>query len=357
MALPTYTELCSGNNVQIENLLVNKAFGEVNVALKDGKLQVTATALLRPGQGAEGWQTGVAIDCSSSMMRAFGGPTYSFARPFTESERESYLRRGLIDIRVQDGQELCYMLQGSQEEMLRDGIMTVEQRPNEVEDICRKAIPLLAEHLDADGGTTVIYWALGSKGDGIRTVADFTKDTAKTATYTRPEDMGNGTVLMPAINYFLNTFADADAGFYVFITDGHIDDFEEVKRFTCNLSHAIHNKQAKPVHMVLIGVGPDVDESQLAELDDLPDSHDLPVDIWDHKVAAEMRSILDIFSELVDENRILAPSGKIVDDQGNTAHEYLTGVPALMRFSLPATAKGFSIVLSNGATIEQRIIA
>lgn len=357
MSYPTLQELTSGRNIQLDNTLVNKALGEVNVCLKDNELQISTNVLVRPGQNAEGWQTGVAIDCSASMMQSFGGPTYSFIRAFTPEEQESYLSRGLIDIRVQDGQELCYMLQGSQEEMVKDGIMSVEILPNEVEEVCRKAIPILAEQLDADGGTTVIYWALGPNGDGTRAIADLTAQEAKTTEYPRPDDLGNGTVLMPAINYFLNRFADADAGFYVFVTDGHIDDFEEVKRFTCELSFKIAAKQAKPAHLILIGVGPDVDPQQMAELDDLSDTHNLPVDIWDHKVAADMRSILDIFAELADENKIVSPMGTILDNDKNIVKEYLSGMPAKMSFSLPTTAKGFSIVLPNGAMLEQQVIA
>ena len=104
-------------------------------------------------------------------------------------------------------------------------------------------------------------------------------------------------------------------------------------------------------------VGDEIDVKQLEELDDLPDTLDLPVDIWDHKVAAEMRSLLDIFAELVDENQMVAPSGIIQDEQGNTVREYSDGLPAKLSFTLPSESKSFTLALPNGNSISQQVIA
>lgn len=357
MALPTLASLSEGINVQLDNQLVHKSLGEVNVTLKDSMLHVTATILLRPGQGNEGWQTGVAIDCSSSMTRAFGGENMYFTRALTDAETSDLISKGLIEVFEQDGQSMCRMLHGCHEHLLQQGILRISKDENEVQNVCRTAIPLLAEEIDADGGTTVLYWAMGADGSGIELMGDLTAEEAKTAEYKGVSDWGNGTKLMPAIRYFLTTFADAPMGFYVFITDGRIDDFEEVKAFTCQLSHDIAAKKVNPVHFVLVGVGSEIDTDQMAQLDDLPDAMNLPYDIWDHKIAKEMRSINDIFAELVDENRIIAKSAEIKDLEGNSVHSYTDGVPAIMRFSMPMSAKGFQIVLPNGATLQQQVIA
>ena len=357
MSLPTLAELSDGHNVQLDNSLVDKALGEVNVCLKDCQIHVKATILLPPGRGNEGWQTGVAIDCSSSMKRSFGGSNMYFTRAFTPEETEDMLSRGLIEIFEQDGQQVCRMLQGCHEHLLQQGILQISEDPNEVQDVCRAAIPILAEKIDADGGTSVLYWAMGEDGSGIRHLGDLTAEEAKTAEYSGVGDWGNGTKLMPAINYFLTTFADAAEGFYVFITDGKIEDFEEVKSFTCQLAHDIHAKKVNPVHLVLVGVGPEVDPQQMAELDDLPDSYDLPIDVWDHKIAKEMRGINDIFAELADENRIVAKSADIQDFEGNTVTSFNDGLHCMMRFTLPTSTKGFVLVLPNGKTLRQQVIA
>lgn len=345
-------------NVQIDESSVHKALGEVNVTRRADCLDIVATVLTHPGQSNEGWQTGVALDSSYSMKRAFGGANYYFAREMTPEETADFHRRGLVEYFEQDGQQMCRLLDGACEEMLRTGLLYLKEDTNEVQEVCRQVIPMLAGTLDADGGTTVIYWAAGADGSDIKVMGDLTEESSKTAEYTGcPENWGQGTKLMPAINYFMETFKDAPMGFYVFVTDGKLDDFEEVKQFTIQLSRDIDAKKVNPVKLVLIGVGSEIEVSQLEALDDLPDEYDLPVDVWDHKVAKEMRSVLDIFSEMVDENKIIASSAELQDDAGNTIHSYTDGLMALMRFKLPLTAKGFKIVLPNGKVLEQPVVA
>ena len=69
-----------------------------------------------------------------------------------------------------------------------------------------------------------------------------------------------------------------------------------------------------------------------------------------------MRTVLDIFSEMVDENRIIAPSADLFDDSGKLIHSYTDGLLAKLCFRLPLTAKGFRLVLPNGNVLEQQVI-
>lgn len=356
--LPSIQVLKNGRSVQLDEREVHPAIGEINVSLSGEQLNVNATILMKP-TNAEGWQTGMAIDCSSSMKRAFGGKNSYFRRDLTEQEIQDYSAKGLIEIFTQDGVSMCRLLGGAYEQLLKDGILYVVDETNEVQEVCRKVVPMLAGELDADGGTTVIYWAAGPEGSDIEVLGDLTQESAATAEYAGVAHgmWGNGTKLMPAIKHFMTTFADAPMGFYVFITDGKLDDFEEVKKFTIQLSHDIDQKKVNPVKLVLIGVGEDIDQTQLQDLDDLPDSHNLPVDVWDHKIAKEMRSLMDIFSEVVNENRVIAPSAEIHDDAGNVVKRYTDGLLPKLEFKLPITAKGFKLVLPNGHTIEQKVVS
>jgi hypothetical protein len=158
--------------------------------------------------------------------------------------------------------------------------------------------------------------------------------------------------LLPAVRYFVDRFANAQWGFYVFITDGKIDDLQAVKDFTADLARKITSGRANPVKFVLIGVGLDIDESQMQQLDDLPDALDLPIDLWDHKIAAEMRDLRDIFAEVVDENVIVAPTGRILDDAGNLTASFSDGVPSLLRFSLPFSCKAFTLQVGNHSVFQ-----
>src|SRR5262249_629859 len=107
----------------------------------------------------------------------------------------------------------------------------------------------------------------------------------------------------------------------------------------------------KPVKFVLIGIGPDVQEKQMEELDDLETG--TPVDLWDHKLAAEMRVLQEIFAEVVDKNARVADHGKILDPQGRVVKDFSdSGLPAYLEFEMPVGADYFTLEV-NGQRIHQ----
>ncbi|MCB1064797.1 MAG: VWA domain-containing protein [Verrucomicrobiae bacterium] len=353
MANPTsFQDLTVDRNFQIPNSLLNEAFGELNLTRRQNSIDVVLTVLVDPSAGAagEGWQTGVALDGSSSMQGPFG-VSYEWTRQITAQEMDSFVNSGLGSREVVDGQSVISFTEDGMTEMRRLGLLKPCQ--NEVQEVAQNAIPYLAEKLDEDGGTTVIYWACGAGGSGIEVVGDLSASEAKQAGYSGPKSWGDGTRLMPAIRYFLDRFKDAKMGFYVFVTDGEIEDFEDVKNFTAQLSRDVSEGTVNDVKLVLIGVGDQINRTQMEELDDLPDELDLPVDIWDHKIASEIRGITDLFAELVDENLTLAPSGRVLDDSNQTIVSFTDGVPALMKFSLPLSATSFTLEISGGGSITQ----
>jgi hypothetical protein len=348
----SYADLPIGRNHQVPNEILDLAFGELNITRKENCLEVVLTALIDPSQSSSGenWQTGVALDGSSSMRDSYGA-NYQFTRAIDSQMVQQFLSKGYATKKAVDGHEELEFTEKGFEAMEAEGLW--QKSKNEIEAIARNAIPYLAEKLDEDGGTTLIYWACGSGGEKIEIVGDLTATEAASATYVGPTEWGGGTRLMPAINHFLELFSEAKMGFYIFVTDGGIDDFEEVKNFTAQLSRDIDAKSCNPVKLVLIGVGDQINRQQLEDLDDLPDAMDLPYDVWDHKIADEMRGLTDIFSELVDENLILAPSGRITDHQNSVVKDYSDGVPALMTFELPLDATDFSLEISGGQSVKQ----
>jgi hypothetical protein len=139
---------------------------------------------------------------------------------------------------------------------------------------------------------------------------------------------------------------------YIFITDGKLDDLMQVKRYTVDLAKKIAAKQHNPVKCVLIGVGNDIDEGQMEELDDLETGTD--VDIWDHKIAKEMRSLIEIFAEVVSENKIVASTATIYDDAGNVAARFSDGLPAKVKFTMRTGSKAFELEV-GGQRIRQSV--
>lgn len=286
---------------QLPSDVVCKEFGEVDVRKLPDKTEVWFTILMEPqGAEAEGWQTGVALDASRSMSSAFS--------------------------------------------------------KNEIEPLAQRITAYLASNLDADGGTTVIYWACGN-GKQIEVIGDLTEEDCKTASFAGPSKtkFGASTYLMPAVRYFVDRFKDATRGMYIFITDGRLDDLNEVKRYTKQLAKRIAVGERNPLKCVLIGVGDKIDEDQMEELDDLETGTD--VDIWDHKIAKEMRALLEIFAEVVSESQIVAPTATIYDDSGNVVQRFTDGLPAKVAFSMPASSKAFELEVGSRRvrqTVESR---
>jgi hypothetical protein len=290
---------------------VIEPFGEVNVyPAAAGKVRVVATILMEPSR--EGTQTGIALDGSGSMAPVYGvGQTGGFLASLFGKKKTT----------------------------------------NEITPVAQKLCSYLAGKIDADGGTTCIYWATGPGGSEIEEVGDLTAEQAERHVFGPPRDFGTGTQLLPAVKYFVERFKDAPWGFYVFITDGELHDLDDVKRYSIQLARDVSAKRRKPVKFVLIGVGANINEAQMEELDDLETGTE--VDLWDHKIASEMRVLQEIFAEVVDKNARIADKGRILDPQGRTVKDFSdTGLSAFLEFEMPAIATYFTLEV-NGNKFHQ----
>jgi hypothetical protein len=297
-------------------------FGEVNIYLQaDKSLRVVATILMTPN--IENAQTGLAIDASRSMKANFGDTGFG-------------------------------------------GGAFGAKPVNSVELVGRKLAEFLA-NFDSDGNTTVIYWACGKApregqpgGGDIEERGDFSCEQAQSMLLPPPKVYGTGTQLLPAVKYFTETrFALAPWAIFVFITDGRIDDLEAVKAHTLSLAKKIAEGQRNFVKLVLIGVGPDVDEKQMEELDDLDyqemtDVKGEGIDLWDHKIAKEMKRIDEIFAEVVGRDSIIAPRGEILDLTDKPVKSFSDGLPGYLDFQLPPGSVGFTLAMPDGQRFTQR---
>src|SRR5205807_10355772 len=136
---------------------------------------------------------------------------------------------------------------------------------------------------------------------------------------------------------------------YACITEGELHDLEEVKRYSTQLARDVAAHRRNPLKFVLIGVGESINESQMEDLDDLDTGTD--VDLWDHKLASEMRVLQEIFAEVVDKNARVADKGKILDAQGQVIKDYSdTGLPAYLEFEMPAGSEAFTLEV-NGQSV------
>jgi hypothetical protein len=186
-------------------------------------------------------------------------------------------------------------------------------------------------------------------------LGDFTEEQCRTLEIIGPRSVafGTGTRLTPAVHYFAERFKDASRAMYVFITDGRLDDLAEVKNYSVELARGIAAGQRNMLKCVLIGVGDNLDEGQMEELDDLETGTD--VDIWDHKIAKDLRDIVEIFAEVVSEHHVVAPTGVIYDSGGKVAKQYTDGLPAKIEVQLPLSSQWFELEVA-GQRIRQSLL-
>jgi hypothetical protein len=224
---------------------------------------------------------------------------------------------------------------------------------NVVEPVARTMAAYLAR-FSSTGRVSLIYWACNPDGSGVEAIGEASEQEAQALVVKGPRKLswGRGTKLLPPVRHFVeNTFNQASWAIAVFVTDGILEDLAAVKQYCLSFARQIAAGQRQFVKFVLIGVGEEVDEKQMAELDDmfegsgLKDSKGNDIDLWDHKLASEMRQVEEIFAEVVSEDTLVAAAGRILDGQGRVIKDYKDGVPALLRFNLPQGARSFTLAL------------
>jgi outer membrane protein OmpA-like peptidoglycan-associated protein len=338
--------------------LVAAEFGEVNVwrnmsGINSGiaECRVEFSIAMEPqGKFAEGWRTGLALDASASMKRSYGRKVEARVDPKLLVD---YIKQGRLRSYLEDGEPI--------RKIEREAFAEIQERGYEINYTANILQPLvqdfttyLAGSLDGTGKTSLIYWGCGN-GDEIQVLGEFDHASCQQLAITGPAtfQLGKTTKLLPAIAYFVNQYSQAPQGIYIFLTDGRIDDLDQVKSYTRELALEIAVGKRNYLKLVLIGIGNDVDRYQLQELDDFETG--LDIDIWDYKIANEMTSLSQIFAEVVNEHQVIADSGSIYDDQGNCVKSYTNGLPAKVDFLMRDDSQWFELEVGN-QRIRQAVI-
>ncbi|MFO0796712.1 MAG: hypothetical protein U0804_04490 [Gemmataceae bacterium] len=290
-------------------------FGEVNVYPQpDGSVRVVATILMEPD--IEGARAGLALDGSASMQKMYGakGPVSPLFRAAA------------------------------------GGV-------NFVEPVARKMAEYLARFA-SDGQVHLAYWACSPDGSKVEPIGPVTEAAAATLKVGGPKQWGRQTQLLPPVRHFVEgVFAGARWAVAVFVTDGVIEDLEAVKDYCRAFARRVARGEQGFVKLVLLGVGEEVDEGQMEELDDMFEESELrdpagnPIDLWDHKLASEMKSLHEIFAEVVSDNVVVADWGTVLVG-GRAVHSYADGLPARLRFTLPAGSTAFTLDFPGGRVTQ-----
>ena len=292
-------------------------FGDVNVLFKENEMEVVASILMVPD--IEGARVGLALDASTSMKKMYG-------------------MSGLV---------------GS-------AFFQASTVPNIMEPVAKSMAAYLA-NFAGDGKVALTYWACSVDGSKIEEIGTFSADQIKNLSISGPkkQQWGRGTKLLPCLRHFLNEMmVDSPWSLAVFVTDGILEDLQEVKEYCLQIGKEIAAGKRKFIKLVLLGVGEEVDESQMEELDDMfegsglqdPDGNDL--DLWCHKLASDMKRLEEVFAEVVTENTIVAAQGRVTDSSGNEVASYPDGLPAKIRFRMPKNSKSFTVEYPGGKIVQ-----
>ena len=287
-----------------------KPFSSINIT-KDGSLtKVTVQILMdrlvdENGRDIEGAEFGLALDGSKSMNDLYGGASGPFGF-------------------------------GAQ---------------NQVEPVAKSMIDFLLKY-SGKGTVNLIYWAVGNGGREIEDAGDIGSADIQALKIRPKKIMGGGTLLLPVVKHFVESkFKTAAWSMGIIVTDGLVDDLNDVLTYCESYAVDIYNKKRNLTKLVLIGLGTQVDLEQLDKLDNFKPSVD--IDIWSSRLASDMEELSEVFDEVMSSNSTIAPSAKIFDMQGKLITSFNDGLSAKFEFDLPAGANGFKLEIPNIPPILQ----
>ena len=225
--------------------------------------------------------------------------------------------------------------------------------PNYVQGVARKIGNILTS-ITRSGTAFGTYWAVSPDGSKMEEIGEFDEASWTNASIAGPkkEKWGRGTKLLPVIRYGFERIAKGAIGTLgVIITDGIIEDEQDCIQYCLKIGKSMAGKQPEPFKLVLIGIGEEVDEGQLERFDDMFEGSGIEYDLWSSGLVASMQDEDDIlgviFGELMSEDNIIAPTGRVFDSSGRQLAEWPDGMPGKFRFTLPKGETEFVIRIPN----------
>ncbi len=238
------------------------------------------------------------------------------------------------------------------------GATVFDTAPNYVQAVARKMGEILTS-VTKNGKVSALYWAVSPDGSKTEMIGELDDADWTKATISGPkrEKWGRGTKLLPAIQYGVEQVAkNADWTMGVIVTDGIIEDEQDCLNYCLSVGKAIADGKRKPIKLVLIGIGQDVDEAQLERFDDMFEGSGIDYDLWSHGMVASMQEEADIlavlYGELMDEEVTVASSGSVEDGSGKVLASWSDGLPGKFRVILPKGQNTLVIRTPNGS-VEQ----
>jgi hypothetical protein len=224
-----------------------------------------------------------------------------------------------------------------------------EVLPNNVEPQVKWMLEYLATK-DRNGILRVGYWACGSAGTAVEILGELRGTDVAKYKFPGPNVMGQATRLAPAMRDYVaylqqQVKVGARRGCAVYVTDGQIQDINEVKEVSADIARRIARGSLPRTNFILVGVGANVDEEQMESIchAEYPGVGHL----WCHRIAAELGQVAELVAVLVDETMTVAAGGTIYDDRGQVLKVYEGRLPAVLEFEVPEETEAFVLEVSG----------
>ncbi|MEA4925195.1 MAG: hypothetical protein VB084_07755 [Syntrophomonadaceae bacterium] len=322
-----------------------REFNNVTVKKKGAFFQIRLTLMMEPRKDlSKVWKTAVALDASASMRSVYGRRLHGH---IPDNVAREYEKSGWLKRANRDGRKIKVFTRQAAEDAIKRGLVSAS--PNIMDYLGPEFIRYLSGQLDVDDETTLIFWG-GDNGNQLEAYGNVKKDQPDELFIDGPPTMmfGKRSFLLPAFKYLTEQFAQAPMSMLVFISDGQIGDLSELKKYTTDLAREIMNNRHNLVKCILVGVGDEIRETTLLELEAVASA--TCIGIWDYMMVNDLREVLQIFTEVISSSQIVASSAKIYDDQGNEVKAYSGGLPATVAFSMPSTSRWFELEIGNQRT-------
>jgi len=237
-----------------------------------------------------------------------------------------------------------------------------EKAQNPVSEAMKVIVPYIAGK-DSTGTCLTAYWAVGDVQknapheerwrETVQVIGDLTAEQAAELDFRGPDKFGNSTHLLPPVRHFseyvkglLAEGEDVQAAVAFIVTDGKFHDLDEVMEYSLKqLGPAIMGGDLPRINLSIVGIGSDVDETQMATLMDKGSPPNFPsMGIWSFALASTIDNLSEIVSHLVDKTTPAFWGGATIkDDKGSNLAAFEDMVPAVIELEVPADTVSFTL--------------
>lgn len=314
----------------------------VQLTMQSKKLWSVSCTLLSKPIGT--WEIALGLDSSYSMRDYYGKGLIGM--PPADMLKE-YQKFGELEQMDMDGDKFLKVASSAMADLEKRGLS--KRTENIVEPLTKKLINYFTDNVCK--AVDVAYYSCG-EGNAFEKVGIFTQDSPE-KTIDGPDQFtfGKRSKLEPVIKNFAKESTEKDT-ICIIITDGIIDDWTEISRYSKILTSEIVAQKRKKLKIILLLVGEEVPDSLSSQLASLNADNDCG--LWDFKVSAELRSLEELFLQINSNSNIVADTVLINDEYNNILREYKNIVPTQVEFNMSVESDCFSITMGD-QVIQQKI--